>query len=101
MQSREKLHSKLILLLGSNNVYYQPPAGKEMLYPCIRYSINEIDSKKANNLSYINTKGYNIIVISKSPDHEVIEKLLELPMSSFDRHYVSDNLNHDVIKLFF
>lgn len=102
MKSRLTLHSTLVELLGSSNVYYQPPESKKMEYPCIRYSVNEIDSKYANNKNYVNTKGYILTVISKKPDEEVIKKILDtLPMSSFDRHYVSDNLNHDVIKLFY
>ncbi len=102
MKSRTKLQTKLVELLGSSNVYYQAPESVKMEYPCIRYSLNDIDSKKADNMNYTNTKGYSLVVISKKPDEPVIMKILEtFPMSSFDRHYVSDNLNHDVIKLFF
>lgn len=101
MKNRLKLQLKFEELLGSRNVYYQPPESQKMEYPCIRFSLNDIDNKKADNINYINTRGYNVIVISKKPDDPVIEKILEMPMSSFDRHYVSDNLNHDVIKLFF
>lgn len=102
MNRRLQLHNKLVELLGSANVYYQAPASVKMEYPCIRYSTSEIDSKHADNRNYVNTKGYSLVVISKKPDEQVIEKILEeLPMSSFDRHYVSDNLNHDVIRIFF
>ena len=101
MRSREPLHAKFKELLSSENIYYQAPESQKMEYPCIRYSVNEIKSKKADNINYTNTKGYTVIVISKKPDNPVIDKILEMPMSSFDRHYVSDNLNHDVIKLFY
>ena len=51
-------------------------------------------------------KGDKIKVETELPDHAVavkilIEKLLELPYASFNRHYVSDNLNHDIIKLYY
>lgn len=101
MRSRETLHDTFKELLNSENVYYQAPESQKMEYPCIRYSVNEIKSKKADNINYTNTKGYTVIVISKKPDNPVIDKILEMPMSSFDRHYVSDNLNHDVIKIFY
>ena len=35
-------------------------------------------------------KRYEIIVISKTPDHPVINKLLQMPMCSYERPYKSD-----------
>lgn len=101
MTSRIELQAKLEELLGSRNVYYQPPETLKIEYPAIIYSKSRIDKKSANNAAYKLTNGYEIIVIDKKPDHSVINKLLELPMCSFDRHYISDNLNHDVLTLYF
>lgn len=101
MASRLELQTKLEELLGSRNVYYQPPESLKMEYPCILYSKSDIESKHADNMKYHSIKLYEIIVISKKPDHEVIDKILELPMSKFDRHYASNNLNHDVINLYY
>ena len=50
---------------------------------------------------YSNINKYQLIVIDKLPDNKVIHKLLELPLSSYERHYKADNLNHDVINLYF
>jgi len=101
MDNQSKLQAKLVELLGSNNVYYQPPTSLLMKYPAIRYSKSDIDSKYANNIKYSNHNRYELIVIDSLPDHEVIQKILSLPLSSFDRHYVQDGLNHDVITLYF
>ena len=101
MTNREQLQTKLEELLGSRNVYYQPPESLKMEYPAIRYSKNDISSRHADNAKYSNHTQYEIIVIDKSPDNDVIQKILELPLSSFDRHYVSNNLNHDVINLYY
>lgn len=101
MATRLELQTKLESLLGSRNVYYQPPASIKMQYPAIRYSLNDIDTQKADNLPYIKTRQYQVIVIDKKPDNPVIDKLLELPLCSYDRHYVSENLNHDVLTLYF
>lgn len=101
MDRRLALQSKLEELLGTRNVYYQPPPSYQMKYPAIRYSKSKIDSTKANNKTYINKTRYEIIVIDQMPDNPVIEKLLELPYSSHDRWYASDNLNHDVITLYY
>ena len=98
---RLELHSKFEELLGSKNVYYQPPASVRMVYPAIRYSKSKIDSKYANNKKYINKTLYDVIVIDPMPDNPVIEKLLELPLSSHDRWYASDGMNHDVIKIYY
>lgn len=101
MASRLALQTKLEELLGSRHVYYQPPESLKMEYPAIRYSKNDIRVDRANNNSYSIIPNYEIIVIDKKPDNAVIKKILELPYSSYDRHYVSDNLNHDVINLYF
>jgi hypothetical protein len=101
MASRLELQTKLEELLGSRNVYYQAPETLKMSYPCIRYSRNDINNKHADNVKYSSMNQYQIIVISKKPDHEVIQKILDLPYSSFASHYAKDNLNHDVINLYY
>lgn len=101
MLNRVDLQVKLERILGSRNVYYQPPESIKINYPAIVYSRTDIDSIYANNKSYVNTNCYEIIVIDKRPNNEAIEKLLELPYCSFDRHYVSDNLHHDVLILYY
>lgn len=98
---RLELQSKFEELLGSKNVYYQPPASVHMVYPAIRFSKSRIDSDNANNKKYLNRTRYEVIVIDAMPDNPVIEKLLELPYSSHDRWYAADGLNHDVITLYY
>ncbi len=100
-RSRLELQAKLEDLLGLKHVYYQPPENNKMEYPAIRYSLSDIESKYADDIKYSNFKCYDIVVIDDMPDNEVIEKILNLPFSSFDRHYVADNLNHDIIKLYY
>lgn len=101
MASRLELQKKLEELLGSKHVYYQLPENTKMEYPAIRYSLSTIESNYANDAKYSNFKRYEVIVIDRLPDNKVIEKILVLPFSSYDRHYVSDNLNHDSIILYF
>lgn len=101
MKTRDDLQALLEDLLRSRNVYYQPPAMIQMQYPAIKYSKEKIEQQYANNKAYINRKRYSITVISKRPDDPVIDKLLELPLCSYDRHYVMNNLNHDVLTLYY
>ena len=98
---QQELQAKLEELLGSRNVYYQPPESLKMKYPAIRYELSTIDSRNADNIKYSKNNRYEITVIDRLPDNEVISKILDLPYSSYDRRYQSDNLNHDVITLYY
>ena len=55
----------------------------------------------ANDKKYIKRNCYEIIVISKIPDDPVIEKIENLPMCELDSSYKSDNLNHNVLILYY
>ena len=101
MADRLELQSKLEEILGSRNVYYNSPESQKMTYPAIRYSKKTIDVKFASNTIYAKKNCYELTVIAFVPDHPVIEKLLALPYCSYDRHYISDNLDHDVLTLYF
>lgn len=101
MQDRLALSAILRTLLDSNNVYYQPPESLKMEYPAIRYSKSSYDTRYANDGKYFKKPRWELIVISKTPDHPVIDKLLELQYCSYDRHYVMENLHHDVLTLFY
>lgn len=101
MSDRLDLQSKLEKLLGTRNVYYQPPESIKMQYDAIKYSKKNIMETYANNDKYSMRDCYELIVIAKRPDHPVIKKLLALPYCSFDRHYVAENLNHDVLTIYF
>lgn len=101
MAERLDLQSLLEELLGSRNVYYKPPESIKMQYPAIRYSKKKIESVHANDSKYLMRDCYDLIVISRTPDHPVIKKLLELPYCSYDRPYVADNLYHDVLTIYY
>lgn len=95
MSKRLMLHELLCETLGSRNVYFQPPGNIKMQYPAIVYSRNDIPMYHADNNPYIISTEYQIILIDKNPDSEIIGKLSALPRCRFDRHYKADNLNHD------
>lgn len=101
MGSRLDLQAKLEELLGSEHVYYQPPESRKIGYPAIKYSKSDIQSTFANDAMYSKMNRYELIVIDRNPDNPVINKLLELPYCSYDRWYPADNLNHDVLILYY
>lgn len=95
------LQTKLEELIGNKNVYYDPPENLKMRYPAIRYSKSKISTRHADDKIYNKMVRYELIVISSEPDSDIINKILEFPYSSFDRHYISDNLHHDVLTLYY
>ena len=98
---RLDLQTILVGILGSNQVYFQPPATVEMQYPCIVYHRDYAQTDFADDYPYANAKRYQIMVIDENPDSDIPDKIGALPMCVFDRFYTADNLNHDVYKLFF
>lgn len=101
MASRIELQSKLEEILGSRSVYYQPPSSIQMTYPAIVYFRSRIQNRHANNGVYNQAVAYNVTVIDKKPDSDIVFAISRLPLCYHDRHYVSDNLNHDTFTLFY
>ena len=101
MSSRTNLQAMLENILGSKNVYYQPPASVQMKYPAIVYSRNRIDNRHAEGSVYKQAISYTVTVIDKKPDNNVVFEISKLPKCRFDRHYISDNLNHDTFTLYY
>ena len=101
MGSRIELQAKLEELLGSSNVYFQPPETVKIKYPCIIYEIDRLNSMFADNVRYTSMKGYLITVIDKNPDSLIPDAIANLPLCSFDRRYTTDNLNHTTFTIYF
>ena len=100
MADRLDLQPLLESILGSRNVYCDPPESVKMQYPAIRYSRKQIENKFANNLVYAQDDCYEVIVIYDDPDSSIPKEISRLPKCSHDRHYVADNLHHDVFTLY-
>jgi hypothetical protein len=101
MATRLELNELFCEILGSRNVYYQPPESIKMKYPAIVYSRSKIDNRYANDSIYDQLLAYDITVIDEDPDSEIVEKISKLPFCSFDRHYTADNLNHDTFTIYY
>ena len=101
MASRFDLQALLVIISGTDNVYFQPPPTIQMKYPCIVYQRDYELVNHANDLPYKRRKRYSVTVIDRDPDSAIPDKIAELPLCVFDRFYTADNLNHDVYKLFF
>lgn len=107
MNKRLELHEILCNLInitepdGDRHTYFQPPESVKMKYDAIRYSRKRIVNRFANNSVYNQRDCYEVIVIYEDPDSDLPKKVSRLPLCSFDRHYTSNNLNHDVFTLYY
>lgn len=106
MRSRKELSPILHNIMASKyknfKVYWQPPTGTKMVYPCLIYNLDKINTDHADNRGYRNLRLYTITLIGKEPDNEdLFEQLLDLPYCTFDRRFITDNLYHDVFELYF
>lgn len=101
MAPRLELQALLVNILGSSNVYFQPPPSIQMQYPCIVYNRDYAATEFADDKPYMHRKRYQVTYISDDPDSEIPAKIAALPLCIFDRFYTADILNHDVYKLFF
>lgn len=89
------------MILGSSNVYFQPPSNLIMKYPAIVYKRDNERTSFADNIAYRSMQRYMVTVIDRNPDSDIPDKIRELPLCSFARHYTADDLNHDVYNLYF
>ena len=101
MDRRLKLHQILVNILGSNHVYFQPPASVKLVYPCIIYQYETGDTQFADDQAYIFVRKYQIQVIDPNPDTEIPDKIAQLPRCLNDRNYTADNLNHYTFNIYY
>ena len=98
---REELHEKLVAILGSRNVYFQPPENIKMQYPAIVYERVYANTLHADNQPYRITKRYQVTVIDGDVDSPIPDKVALLPQCSFIRHFETNKLHHDIYNLYY
>lgn len=102
MADRLALHNKLTTILGSKNVYYQPPSNISLSYPCIVYNQNVGEALKASNKLYTYTKMYEITFIFRTSNDTIITDMLnEFTYCKADRTFITDNLYHYTFTLYY
>lgn len=102
MATRLQLQAKLEELLGVRRVYFQPKDGTKLEYPCIIYQRAGKDQQHADDSTYTITQRYTITIISREHTDPVTDEILRaFPMADYDRTYISNNLYHDVINLYY
>lgn len=102
MDNRLKLQSKLESLLGSGNVYFQPPETIKLKYPCIVYSLDPTYTAQADNRNYRIVDRYHVKHIYKSLSNTLKDQFLtEFIMISHDNRMIADGMYNDDFTLYF
>lgn len=100
-KNRIELQTLLEKLLGSRNVYFQPPENIKLHYPCIIYELSNFNTIKADNRDYLLHDRYTVTLIHRDPDNDLKRTIQELPNCSLDRSFVTENLYHYAFTLFY
>lgn len=101
MRTRLDLQSLLEKTLGSRNVYFQPPSNIQMKYPAIIYKRQKLDNYFGDDLVYMQSHFYSVIVVDSNPDSTIVAAVSQIPGIQHDRSYVADNLYHDSFTLYY
>jgi len=101
MDPRLELHNLLCSKLGSQNVYFQPPENLKINYDAIVYSLDGVDQKYADNITYSKKRRYLITHIFRNPENDLIYNMTNIEYCRFIRRFVTDNLYHDVYEIYY
>lgn len=82
------------------NVYYQPPTGYKIKYPCIIYDLNHTNVRYADNAPYALYDEYSLKYITRDPDDSTRNEFLKLELCSPERFYIAENLYHYPFRLY-
>ena len=101
-------------LLGTDEVYFQPSydAGSDegvpyiftgINYPCFIMERTTAHQPTADDKNYIFRPGYQVTYINRDePDPEMLETVMRhFQRCRYQRHFVSDNLHHDVFMIYY
>ena len=103
MARRLQLHEELCTILGSRNVYFQPPESLKIKYPAIIYRTYNRNDIIADDHRYRNMVAYELLHITRDPDSETPEDLMNhfTYISHRSTYTSSDNLHHDAFTLYY
>ena len=89
-------------ILGSKNVYFQPPETQKLKYPCILYFKSNARAWFADDIKYIRRQGYTVTLVEYDPDSDLEERISEaLTFTRTDSYYRSEGLNHTKLTIFY
>lgn len=100
MGSRLELQATLEDILESRQVFFQPPRNLQV-FPAIIYEPDAEERTNADNQVYGIVDRYQVTLLDQEPDSLVRHKLRLLPMTSFNRWFAIEGLNHFIYTIYF
>lgn len=102
MNDRISFRDRLEEVVGEGiKLYFQPPEGLKLTFPCIVYEMANVEIKKADNSPYIGHKRYTVTVIDKNPDSDIYMNILNgFEHAKYSNTFKSDNFYHYVISIY-
>lgn len=83
-------------------MYFQPPAGIRLEYPCIVYKLEGGSTKYGDDGPYKYKDRYSVTSITMDPDSKIREYIrMGFRYCRFDRRIVVDGLTHDIFTIFY
>ncbi len=102
MARRLQLHEKFCEILGTRNVYFQPPESVKLNYDCIVYRTTDRKDIRADDRQYRHLVGYETTFITRDPDSEIPQALIDsFSIIRHVRSFTSDNLHHEVFRIYY
>lgn len=98
--TRLEFHKQLCSILGSKQVYFQPPSSQKIYYPAIVYTRAPFDKLYADNHGYIVSDHYMVTHVTSAVDSVTPKALASLPYSREDQSYRSNGLYHSVFSIY-
>lgn len=97
---RVKVSQMLHSVLGSNNVYFDPPESIKMKYPAIVYKRAKTNTISAGNNKYLFNDRYDVTFIRKDADNDIVDAILALPYCEHMTSFKASDLYHDAFTLY-
>lgn len=102
MKTWSQLREVLKEIMGDYDVWYQPPENTKLKYPCIVFENSTGLSQFADNKPYLKTKRYTVTLMTRTADNDFYkDKLMDLPMCTFDREFRNDGIVNTVFNMYY
>lgn len=95
--ARNRIQIFLESVPNVEKVYFKAPPNVKLVYPCILYSLNDVDTIHANNNPYLSILSYNLTIIDSNATSDIPFYILQHQQPyyiSWDRMFVHDGLYH-------
>ena len=84
-----------------DNVYFQPPEGFKLQYPCIVFHKKTVENIHANGKVYGQKFLFEVTVMDKDPDGDLAQTISKWSKTKQIGHNRYDNIYHDIFNIYY